>query len=306
MTKAAPWFAFYPSDWLAGTRHLSPAETGVYITLIAMMYEREGTLKDDPTRLARLCNMPAAGFKKAIEVLVDDGKLERLDGQISNVRVCFEIQKRSKYALQQAQKANARWAKKPNDIKETVMPRDKSGNAETMLTTTTTTVTKKEEESIRANKPSDDISKMVEVWNLMAAECGLGKVQRVGDKRERSARIRLKELGGMDGWAVCMDKIRNGPWLLGKKGDWKCTFDWILNPNNLTKVMEGNYDNNQPSDEDAVDDRREAMLRGFEKLASSGSHFADGNNSGNGGTGAGGSVAIQPPRHGARVVGNSG
>ena len=30
---------FYPSDWLAGTAALSDAEKGVYITLVARMYE---------------------------------------------------------------------------------------------------------------------------------------------------------------------------------------------------------------------------------------------------------------------------
>ncbi len=47
--------AFYPSDWLAGTRGLSDAETGVYITLIARMYEMAGPIERDDNRLARLC-----------------------------------------------------------------------------------------------------------------------------------------------------------------------------------------------------------------------------------------------------------
>ena len=34
---------FYPSDWLAGTAALSDAEKGVYITLVARMYEMAGT-----------------------------------------------------------------------------------------------------------------------------------------------------------------------------------------------------------------------------------------------------------------------
>ena len=41
---ADPWFKFYPSDWLGGTRGLTAEETGVYITMIAMMYEAGGGL----------------------------------------------------------------------------------------------------------------------------------------------------------------------------------------------------------------------------------------------------------------------
>ena len=46
---------FYPSDWLAGTRGLSDSETGVYITLIARMYEMAGPIERDDDRLSRLC-----------------------------------------------------------------------------------------------------------------------------------------------------------------------------------------------------------------------------------------------------------
>lgn len=72
-----PFFQFYPSDWLAGTRGLTAAETGVYITLIAMMYEAEGPVSDDSKRLARLCGSTPAAFKKAIDGLVSTGKLTR-------------------------------------------------------------------------------------------------------------------------------------------------------------------------------------------------------------------------------------
>lgn len=77
---ADPWFKFYPSDWLAGTRGLSAAETGVYITLISMMHEREAPLDMDDTRLARLCGLPARNFRRAIEALMDQGKLVKMDG----------------------------------------------------------------------------------------------------------------------------------------------------------------------------------------------------------------------------------
>lgn len=44
MSEKAVHIALYPSDWLAGTRGLTPAETGIYITLVCMMYERQADL----------------------------------------------------------------------------------------------------------------------------------------------------------------------------------------------------------------------------------------------------------------------
>ena len=61
--------AFFPSDWLAGTRGMTAAETGVYITLIAMMYERAEPLNFDRPKLARLCGIPAGSFRQVLSAL---------------------------------------------------------------------------------------------------------------------------------------------------------------------------------------------------------------------------------------------
>lgn len=37
-----PWVKFWPSDWLAGTSGLTAAERGVYITILALIYEQRG------------------------------------------------------------------------------------------------------------------------------------------------------------------------------------------------------------------------------------------------------------------------
>nr|WP_272939091.1 MULTISPECIES: YdaU family protein [Sinorhizobium] len=82
-----PWIRFFPSDWLAGTRGMSAVETGVYITLIATMYERGEPIPEDHGRLARLCGSSNSAFAKAIETLIDEGKITRVDGGLWNDRV---------------------------------------------------------------------------------------------------------------------------------------------------------------------------------------------------------------------------
>lgn len=82
-----PWIRFFPSDWLAGTRGMSAVETGVYITLIATMYERGEPIPEDHARLARLCGASNSSFAKAIETLVVEGKIVRVEGGLWNDRV---------------------------------------------------------------------------------------------------------------------------------------------------------------------------------------------------------------------------
>jgi uncharacterized protein YdaU (DUF1376 family) len=106
-----PWVRFYPSDWLAGTRGLSAVETGIYITLIAMMYERGAPLPEDAPRLARLCGASLPRFQNALRGLVEGRKIERTPEGLWNRRVEKEQEKRSKTQLNSVNAANKRWAK---------------------------------------------------------------------------------------------------------------------------------------------------------------------------------------------------
>lgn len=111
MGKQAPWIRFFPSDWLAGTRGLSASETGIYITLIASMYERGEPVPEDHKRLARLCGASNSTFQSALETLVVAGKLLRVDGGLWNERVGKERVYLSEKSQVGLQAATARWAK---------------------------------------------------------------------------------------------------------------------------------------------------------------------------------------------------
>lgn len=115
MSQKAIHIALYPSDWLAGTRGLTPAETGVYITLVCMMYERQEPLPFDHARLARMCNCPAGTFKKILAVLLDEGKLIETPQGLWQARVEKELAA-AKDAIEDASErgrkaVQARWQK---------------------------------------------------------------------------------------------------------------------------------------------------------------------------------------------------
>jgi len=109
--------AFYPSDWLAGTRGLSAEETGVYITLIARMYEMAGPIERDDQRLARLCGCKTKNaFVKALEYLIEDGKISVGPEGIFNNRAQKEIENATQKSSKAKQAAEARWERKSNKI----------------------------------------------------------------------------------------------------------------------------------------------------------------------------------------------
>jgi uncharacterized protein YdaU (DUF1376 family) len=89
-----PWFRFFPSDWLAGTAALSAAERGVYITLLASMYDEGGAVERSDERLARRCGLPKFGFVRALEALIDLGKITEENGCLTNSRAKTELTER--------------------------------------------------------------------------------------------------------------------------------------------------------------------------------------------------------------------
>ena len=109
-----PWIRFFSSDWLAGTRGMTATETGVYITLIAMMYERGGPIKNEPARLSRLCGASNSSFKRALRILIDEGKITEDCGILSNGRVVEELSYRREKSDVARASAESRWHKKPN------------------------------------------------------------------------------------------------------------------------------------------------------------------------------------------------
>lgn len=122
----------YASDWLAGTRTLTAAETGIYITIICMIYEKGGPIEIPRRRLARLCGTTAPALNRALDVLIEAGKLDQDGEKLSNVRALMEIEKRVHKIRSSKENANARWAKNPTKSTKEPCDRMKSAYANSM------------------------------------------------------------------------------------------------------------------------------------------------------------------------------
>jgi hypothetical protein len=79
------------------------------------------------------------------------------------------------------------------------------------------------------------------LWN-QKAHPNLPRCEVLSDRRKASARARLLKFPDRSFWDSLMDKVNRSKFLNGDSGKFKCTFDWILNENNLIKILEGNYD----------------------------------------------------------------
>jgi hypothetical protein len=85
-----------------------------------------------------------------------------------------------------------------------------------------------------------DFQKIVEVFNSVCVE--IPKVEKITKPREAAIAARVKEYG----FEKIGDVFRlasESDFLNGRKKDWKASFDWIMNPTNFQKILEGNYKN---------------------------------------------------------------
>jgi len=92
----------------------------------------------------------------------------------------------------------------------------------------------------KAKNDTIDYSNFVEKWNTFAKENGLAQVLMLNNKRKSHLKARLSEKT-FDFDAI-LNKIKQSDFLLGKKGDWKVNFDFVISPRYLY-ILEGKYDN---------------------------------------------------------------
>tara|TARA_R110000822_G_scaffold75151_5_gene180787 strand:+ start:247 stop:840 length:594 start_codon:yes stop_codon:yes gene_type:complete len=111
-------------------------------------------------------------------------------------------------------------------------------------TVTPETETETETENKALTSSVDDTRLMVDTWNRMASDYGLTKVQKLTKARKAKAVARLKDCGGLEGWDAALEKVAKTPGLLGQAGgNWKASFDFLLQESSFVKLMEGSYDN---------------------------------------------------------------
>lgn len=102
---------------------------------------------------------------------------------------------------------------------------------------------KKEEEEERKREAAwkEKYEAILQHWNEICGEL-LPRIQSMTEKRKEHVRARLKEYP-LDEWPKIFARVARSRFLTGEndKG-WRADFDWVINPNNMIKIVEGKYD----------------------------------------------------------------
>lgn len=82
-----------------------------------------------------------------------------------------------------------------------------------------------------------DIKSILEKWNSL----NISKIVSIKNQRLKHTKARIKEVGEEE-FLKALESINKSSFLKGKnKHGWVISYDWFINPNNFTKVLEGKY-----------------------------------------------------------------
>lgn len=123
MSKS-PWVKWFPGDFLNGVVELEPNELAAYVIVLNLIYDQGGPIKADIERLAKRCRMRPTSFRKAIDELVEAGKLTLEGGLLSNRRAEKLIETREKVSEKSAESSNRRWKNQGGNSNKNNAPGD--------------------------------------------------------------------------------------------------------------------------------------------------------------------------------------
>jgi hypothetical protein len=107
---------------------------------------------------------------------------------------------------------------------------------------TTTNKNKKKEKNNIYNKNQIPYQAIVDLFNKTLSE--LPSIKVVTDKRKKHLKARWyfsNKTSNLKWWNEFFEYIRESDFLMGRKTDWRASFDWIIKPTNFVKIIEGNY-----------------------------------------------------------------
>jgi len=104
------------------------------------------------------------------------------------------------------------------------------------------------------NEASPSVNQLIQMYHKYCPS--LPKVLKATERRKQTINARLREYP-LRSIKTVFQKAEASDFLSGRSGHWAgCNLDWLMNENNLIKVLEGKYDNNGMSQAQDPDDGR--------------------------------------------------
>jgi len=270
----------YVKDWLGDNNILALTleEQGAYLRLLCCAWQGDGLLPADLKEIQRLLSVSSHKFEKIwkkISKFFEPVQEKNSKIFLKNKRLFFELEKsyeisgtRSK-AGSKGGKATQAKAKANNQAKFEQLLKQTTKQSQSQSQSHTQShknIGSKDEGHIRVRAgarmspdKSDDVTpvaktqiphkQIADTFNEILTE--LPQVQTLTEKRRASIKARwneAEERQDLDWWRQYFLKVKESDFLTGRvhsrdREPFLASFDWLIRPVNMPKVLEGNYDN---------------------------------------------------------------
>jgi hypothetical protein len=204
-----PAFLFYSQDFYTGTALMTDDQVGKYIRLLCIQHQK-GHLEEK-----HMINICKTYDKDIFDKFVRDS-----EGLFYNERLENEINRRINYCE----------TRRKNRMSEKTYV--KHMETETETETETDTII--------------NYNGILENYHLYCDR--MSKVSKLSEQRKKHISARFKDFN-YDTIISVIQRAGKSDFLCGNNPKfWKADFDWIFNPTNFLKIMEGKYDNKKPRD----------------------------------------------------------
>lgn len=111
----------------------------------------------------------------------------------------------------------------------------------------------------------EGIHPLVQIWNDGCG--GLPQVRELSTARRKKANALGARYPNPEDWQEVMKRIRSSPFLTGQSDrGWKANFDWLLRPETVTKILEGQYDSSPTRKQTFAEVREQSHKELWEKI----------------------------------------
>jgi predicted transcriptional regulator len=109
------------------------------------------------------------------------------------------------------------------------------------------TSTSKPVENNKENNIKNILTEIKTIWNDAFKDTNVPTIISIDGTRRTHIIKRFKDnKWSISNWSSYISKIKKSKFLLGEETSWCVTFDWVINPTNMTKILEGNYEKESP------------------------------------------------------------
>ncbi|UNE54928.1 DUF1376 domain-containing protein [Bartonella machadoae] len=92
MSTKLAWVRCFPSDWISDASGMTSHQISTYMMLVLLMYKKKEPIRENVSVLARISGCSVKAFNKALDFLLSDERLIRLeDGRLWSLQVEEEL-----------------------------------------------------------------------------------------------------------------------------------------------------------------------------------------------------------------------